>query len=228
MKLQRPVVIVDGKVVPGKTTGETAGFRVSPGAPASGRRPMSEKRSKPALPADMAQAKWMLKDKQPRIVTSAMRLGVKSKGEPIYIGPASNLTGFAKVGPIWVKLVLDTGAARSIIRTRVSKGLAESELSKKAVLRRVPIKNNVCCEGIEQGKKFPPLEDVVYLSLALVGYAPGSPEKVKEVKVEVMACELAESSEPLIIGLSDLSQWGECLWNPQRCMTAPLGTHDRT
>ena len=67
------------------------------------------------------------------------------------IGPASNLTVVAKVGPRWVKLVLDSGAARNIIRTRVSKGLVESELSNDAILRRVPIKNIVCCEGDRAG-----------------------------------------------------------------------------
>ena len=83
-------------------------------------------------------------------------MGVKPHGEPVYIGPASNMTVFARVGKRDVKLVLDTGAARSIIRTKVSVGLAGSELSRDAILRRVPFKNNVCCEGIEKGKKFPP------------------------------------------------------------------------
>ena len=151
----------------------------------------------------------------------ALRIGVKSQEGPVYIGPASNLTVSAKIGSRDLKLVLDTGAARSIIRTRVSKGLAESELSRDAIIRRVPIKNNVCCEGVEKSKKFPPLEKVVYLTLTLVGYAPGSPEKEKEVKVEVMACELAESSEPLIVGLSDLAEWGISL-EPTKVSDRPL------
>ena len=89
------------------------------------------------------QAKLRVRDNQLRVVMGAMRIGMKSSGDPVYIGPASNLTVFARIGSRYLKLVLDTGSARSIIRTRVSEGLAGSELSKGAILRRVPIKNNV-------------------------------------------------------------------------------------
>ena len=122
-----------------------------------GSRPVSGRRGKPTSVVGEEQAKLKIRDKQQRVVMGAMRIGVKTQGEPVYIGSASNLTVFAKIGSRDLKLVLDTGAARSIIRTRVSKGLVESDLSKDAILRRVPIKNNVCCEGNEKGKKLPPI-----------------------------------------------------------------------
>ena len=142
--------------------------------------------------------------------------GLRAEPGGVHIHPASNLVIFAKIGDAELRVILDTGAARSIMRTRVSQGLAKDPRSADAMKSRHRITNQVRCEGVEKGRQLPRLEHVACFDLTLLGFGGGAPDKQKQVTVEVTACELDECAEPLIVGLQDLQRWGmELLPSPQ-------------
>ncbi len=78
----------------------------------------------------------------------------------VYIARATNLATVVRIGNTKVKCVLDTGAAKSFIRTAIGEGLYARAGSQNANGPKQQIINHVRCKGVEGGRSLPKLDNV--------------------------------------------------------------------
>ena len=126
------------------------------------------------------------------------------------------------------RILVDTGAARSMIRSRVAQQLRENENTRAAFLRREELNKPLNCEGAEKGRV---IGCITHRSWFRVKFDINEPEvscekafyqdlqkcrdkKPKFIELEVPFHELESLNDPIIIGLPQCQNWGLTLEPP--------------
>jgi len=120
--------------------------------------------------------------------------------------------GFHCVIPVTVgsqqfRMTVDTGAARSLIKTRFASDLRRSPKTRDSVVLRAKADRPVSCIGICQGMESPVLEHVTRLNLSFDEVSDGR-GKPRRVSTEVDFAELEGASDMLLLGFPQIAEWG--------------------
>jgi len=120
--------------------------------------------------------------------------------------------GFHCVVPVTIgsqqfRMTVDTGAARSLIKTRFATDLRRSVKTRDSLVLRAKADRPVSCIGICQGMESPVLEHVTRINLSFDEVSDGR-GKPRRVSTEVDFAELEGASDMLLLGFPQIAEWG--------------------
>ena len=129
-----------------------------------------------------------------------------------------------RIGQKLCRVLLDSGAVHSMIRSRVAEQFHNNADTKEAMGERSVLNTPFNCEGAEKGRVVGkvthkdevtlgfPTPDLQKTGLDTEAFSPAARKLRSELKQEqkdvVWFYELGELSDPLIIGRPDLTRWG--------------------
>ena len=112
-----------------------------------------------------------------------------------------------RIGPIWFRLTVDTGAARSLVRTSFAEQLRKSPKTQKAVVPRGKADREITCVGMCEGMESNVISHVPRLACTFEEVPDGS-GLPRAVTLEVDFGELDAASDVLLLGFPQILQWG--------------------
>ena len=114
-----------------------------------------------------------------------------------------NCIAIVTIGGVKFRVVFDTGAARSLIRTSFAKQLRQSRRTRSATFGPRPLSRPVSIEGVMKGKPSATIAQATQVSMDLQDSLSGA-----QGKFEVCFAEMDECADALIIGFPDLARFG--------------------
>ena len=127
----------------------------------------------------------------------------------VRLDPGFNCMVSMKIGSVKFRVCIDSGGARSCIRTAFRKQLEKSAKTKCGVRERVKLAHTIQCTGMCDNMVSTEITRAVELNLMLEGLDPnGGIETPLPVLITPTFVELDNASDALLIGFPEMVQYG--------------------
>ena len=138
------------------------------------------------------------------------RVAVAEEPLPVVsMGTGFNCVVGIRIGSERFRVVLDSGAARNLIRQKFADKLWKSPQTQKSCLRKEKGDREIRFEGILKGIETEPVSVLTTVMAEFEGEAlHGSGGTSKAKPLPITFSELKDASDPMIIGFPTLASWG--------------------
>ena len=123
-------------------------------------------------------------------------------------GPGFNCLVAFDIGGYPFRVCLDTGAARSMMRTKFARTLQRLAKTKDSVVERCRLKNKLYCTGVCEGMDSKLLTHTLTVKGNFVPLDPDGHKPPPPVSLDIEFGELENASDPMLIGFPDIIKWG--------------------
>jgi hypothetical protein len=133
-------------------------------------------------------------------------LTIDATKQSVYVLNCHHCVVQVGIGKKTFRCALDTGAARSLIRTSFADKLRQSVHTKSALVSRIRAKNGILCEGVVSGMTTEPISVFDTFRLAFQSTDPAERTKGRsgQGSVDIAFGELSSAADALLIGFPDL------------------------